>query len=103
DAGTDPGMGAGYSLAPTSQYLDPVDGEARATSGGAIDIGAYEYSAGITLYRGSVAAFSAGWRSVSFPLASANDDATAPFPVTGLSAPAQVTDPIAAAAPLILY
>jgi hypothetical protein len=103
DAGTDPGIGAGYDLAPISQYLDPADGEPRSMSGAAIDVGAYEYSAGITLYRGSVAGFPAGWRAAAFPLSSANDDETAPFPVTGLSAPARVVDPIPSAAPLILY
>ena len=50
-----------------------------------------------------VPAYAAGWRVASFPLSSANDDATAPIPVTGLISPALVTDAIPSAAPLILY
>jgi hypothetical protein len=41
DAGSDPGMGEGFSLAPTSQYVHPTGVEGR-TSVGIIDIGAYE-------------------------------------------------------------
>ena len=50
-----------------------------------------------------MAAFTSGWRAVSLPLSSANDDPTAPFPVVGLSSPAQVVDTLPSAGPLILY
>lgn len=42
NAGSDPGTGAGYPLAPTSEYLHPQRGVER-RSIGAIDIGAYEF------------------------------------------------------------
>jgi hypothetical protein len=42
NAGTDPGLGAGVSLAPTSQYLHPSNRQDR-PSVGVIDIGAYEF------------------------------------------------------------
>lgn len=41
DAGSDPGLGAGISLAPTSHYLHPASRQDR-PSAGTIDIGAYE-------------------------------------------------------------
>ena len=46
DAGADPGSGAGVSLAPLSQYVHPACAEGRATTGTAIDIGAYEFNGG---------------------------------------------------------
>ena len=46
DAGADPGQGAGVSLLPTNQYVHPSCGEGRATTGTAIDIGAYEFNGG---------------------------------------------------------
>ena len=42
NAGGNPGVGAGVSLAPTSQYLHPANRQDR-PSAGAIDIGAYEF------------------------------------------------------------
>jgi hypothetical protein len=46
DAGTDPGQGAGVSLAPVFQYVHPACAEGRTTTGSAIDIGAYELNGG---------------------------------------------------------
>jgi hypothetical protein len=46
DAGADPGSGAGVSLAPVFQYTHPACAEGRATTGTAIDIGAYEFNGG---------------------------------------------------------
>jgi hypothetical protein len=45
DAGVDPGVGEGQSLAPTHQYVHPAAMETRA-SVGTIDIGAYELGGG---------------------------------------------------------
>ncbi|HVY47577.1 MAG TPA: hypothetical protein VHB21_16925, partial [Minicystis sp.] len=45
DAGADPGMGDGQSLAPTSEYVHPASSEGRTTVG-VIDIGAYELGGG---------------------------------------------------------
>lgn len=42
DAGVDPGVVEGYSLAPSSQYLHPSNGKSRQPVG-AIDVGAYEF------------------------------------------------------------
>jgi hypothetical protein len=103
DAGSDPGIGAGYALTPTLQYRDPADGVLRLVAGTAIDIGAYEFSPGISLHRGMVAAFAPGWRSAALPLTSGNDDETAPFPIGGLRAPAVSLDALATTAPLVLY
>jgi len=46
DAGADPGTGSGVPLAPTFQYVHPSCAEGRATTGSAIDIGAYEFNGG---------------------------------------------------------
>jgi MYXO-CTERM domain-containing protein len=43
DTGSDPGLGAGQALTPTRDYVHPTASEIRATVGGKIDIGAYEY------------------------------------------------------------
>jgi len=42
DAGADPGSGAGRSLQPTQEYVQPTAMQLRPTNA-AIDIGAYEY------------------------------------------------------------
>ncbi|MBA3709536.1 MAG: hypothetical protein H0W83_12040 [Planctomycetes bacterium] len=44
DAGADPGSANGIALTPVWQYLHPLSRVARATSGSAIDIGAYEFA-----------------------------------------------------------
>jgi Abnormal spindle-like microcephaly-assoc'd, ASPM-SPD-2-Hydin/Right handed beta helix region len=46
DAGADPGIGAGVTLAPTSQYVHPSCAEGRTVVGSAMDIGAYEFNGG---------------------------------------------------------
>ena len=46
NAGAAPGQGAGISLTPVYQYLHPSCAEGRTVSGGAIDIGAYEFNGG---------------------------------------------------------
>lgn len=43
DAGVSAGQADAVSLVPVYQYLDPSCGQARASAGAAIDIGAYEY------------------------------------------------------------
>jgi hypothetical protein len=43
DAGSDPGLGNGFALAPTYQYLHKRDRELRPANG-VIDIGAYEFA-----------------------------------------------------------
>jgi MYXO-CTERM domain-containing protein len=45
DHGTTPGMGDGYALAPTDEYVQPTSTEKRHTVG-TIDIGAYELNGG---------------------------------------------------------
>lgn len=106
DAGTDPGTGSGYPLTPVSEYVTDLSGRPRATSGTAIDIGAFEFSAGgagLTLHRGVVASYAPGWRAAAFPLTSLNDDESAPFPMSGLASPVQVIDTNAPSVPLVLY
>lgn len=46
DAGIDPGVANGFSLAPTEQYVHAADTEARPVVG-PLDIGAYEFSAAV--------------------------------------------------------
>jgi hypothetical protein len=46
DAGTNPGQGSGVSLTPIFQYVHPSCAEGRVTTGGAMDIGAYEFNGG---------------------------------------------------------
>jgi hypothetical protein len=46
DAGADPGPGASVSLTPVYQYVHPSCAEVRTTTGGAIDIGGYEFNGG---------------------------------------------------------
>jgi hypothetical protein len=43
DQGSNPGTGAGVSLAPTSQYVHPAGRQDRPSAGTTIDIGAYEF------------------------------------------------------------
>lgn len=43
DAGTDPGIAHGTSLAPSQEYRDPMSGVPRPANSG-LDIGAYEYT-----------------------------------------------------------
>jgi len=45
NAGVLPGTGAGFSLVPTDQYVQPTGGQVRSIVG-TIDIGAYEYDGG---------------------------------------------------------
>lgn len=46
NAGADPGMGAGFALAPTSQYVETASFEAR-PSDGTLDLGAFEFGQGV--------------------------------------------------------
>ncbi len=43
DAGSDPGLGLGYSLTPVYEYLHPADRQSRPADA-TLDIGAYEYA-----------------------------------------------------------
>jgi hypothetical protein len=43
DQGSNPGSGAGFSLAPTSHYVHPIGRHDRSTVGSKVDIGAYEF------------------------------------------------------------
>ena len=56
----------------------------------------------VFLYRGSAAAFGQGWRLATFPLTSANDDETSPFPVT-VTLPGSVNDTLPSSGPLTVY
>ncbi len=48
NAGADPGSAEGYALLPNRQYVHPLNDQARATAGGAVDIGAYEFVSSLT-------------------------------------------------------
>lgn len=53
NAGVVPGTGAGFSLIPTNQYVQPTSGQVR-TIVGTIDIGAYEYNGAGAMLTGAL-------------------------------------------------
>jgi hypothetical protein len=53
NAGILPGTGAGFSLVPTNQYVQPTAGQVR-TIVGAIDIGAYQYNGAGAMLTGAL-------------------------------------------------